>query len=512
MALSYPAAALVASKSKPAVTLWLAEDAARVFTLEEAGKYIESFPAVKDGKLAYEALLVAVSTALQEKHKAEHSSAQPTPEGYVAHDYNCAMRCVATFANAVMYEMTGKFYLVSYTLNGTTVKIGKDDQEIVIAIPADVIAEAREADLNESKELIEQAFVGALAEATISRGDSVIRNVVMMNAKSVNGAHGRLYSEKAMRSLAALSEGLPAYANHVRDRAEAFKPRDVRELIGRYRNVRFDAARQRVTGDFHVLPEQKWVLDLAENMSDVVGISPVSRGAVRVDANGVEIVEDIVAVRSADLVSDPATTKGLFEHRDALGTNPPAPTTTPEGTTVEKITIEAAIKALLESGEVGKTLVRVQFGFDKEQASLTESRDQAIAGKQTADEALKAEQEAHAATKKTLAETVAVVDGFKAKDAVAAKRGRLDQVIAESDLGKKYGKVEGAVSVIFVESLMSQEEAQWASLIEDRVKMLDGAKPSQQPTSAKKDETLTEDAGKVIPMDAYDRMRRSITG
>jgi hypothetical protein len=169
--------------------------------------------------------------------------------------------------------------------------------------------------MTEERDLIEAAAPRALAAGRIDRGAGVIREVVLMTAVSANGPHGRLYKEDALRAVARLAEGLPAYANHV-DKSVAFKPRDVREIIGRHRNVRYDASGARVLGDFHVLPEHSWVFGLAEHAPDVVGFSPVSRALVRVDSTGRELVDDVVAVRSVDLVSDPATTKGLFESKE----------------------------------------------------------------------------------------------------------------------------------------------------------------------------------------------------
>ena len=109
-----------------------------------------------------------------------------------------------------------------------------------------------------------------------------------------------------------MAEGLPAYANHVSPEL-AFKPRDVRDLIGRHQNVRYDPTTQTVRSDLHVLAHHSpWVFGLAERLGDVVGNSLVSRGAVRMEGD-TEVVEQIQQLRSADLVSDPASTKGLFE-------------------------------------------------------------------------------------------------------------------------------------------------------------------------------------------------------
>ena len=69
----------------------------------------------------------------------------------------------------------------------------------------------------------------------------------------------------------------------------------------------------RVTSDLHLLDHQApWVFSLAERMGDQVGNSLVSKGLVRMEGD-TEVVDSIAACRSGDLVSDPASTRGLFE-------------------------------------------------------------------------------------------------------------------------------------------------------------------------------------------------------
>ena len=165
-------------------------------------------------------------------------------------------------------------------------------------------------------ELVE-AGNGALTGSSIDRAAGIIRGTVMITAQSANGKSGRTYTEAALRKIAAMAEGIPAFANHVADKAKAFEARDVRELIGRHKNVRYDAANKRVVSDLFVAEHMRpLVFSLADTLDGIIGNSLVSRGLVRVDDKGKEIVEDVVAVRSADLVTDPATTRGLFEHRE----------------------------------------------------------------------------------------------------------------------------------------------------------------------------------------------------
>jgi hypothetical protein len=168
-------------------------------------------------------------------------------------------------------------------------------------------------------ELHEVRQGGALEAAKLDRERRVIADTVLITERSANGpTGGRRYSERALRQIATMAEGAPAYANHVRDKSDAFKPRDVRELIGRHRNVRYDASGKRVLSDLHLVEHHApWVLALATEMPDVVGNSLVSRGMVRLEGS-TEVVDEVVSLRSIDLVSDPASTKGLFEHREAF--------------------------------------------------------------------------------------------------------------------------------------------------------------------------------------------------
>src|SRR6185295_18867358 len=96
--------------------------------------------------------------------------------------------------------------------------------------------------MNRIMELIE----AGTSAASIDREHGVLRNVVMLMSASVNGAAGRTYPPATLKKIASMAEGLPAYANHVANKADAFKSRDIRELIGRHKNVRYDATQQRV--------------------------------------------------------------------------------------------------------------------------------------------------------------------------------------------------------------------------------------------------------------------------
>ena len=167
--------------------------------------------------------------------------------------------------------------------------------------------------IKESKEVTEQAetklvIEGIFGEGQVDREKKIIRNVSILGLRSPN-AGGRDYSDQALDSAIKIFESAPAYYNHKKG------SRDVRELAGEFRNLSRDS--QRVRGDLHVLERESWLLDLAERFPQRAGASIDATVSYRKKAGGGEVIESIVSGRSVDLVTDPATVKGLFESLDS---------------------------------------------------------------------------------------------------------------------------------------------------------------------------------------------------
>lgn len=146
-----------------------------------------------------------------------------------------------------------------------------------------------------------------LREATIDRNSDIIRNICILSPASKNN---RVYSPQAIASSAKLFEGAKAFANHPK-RSERGEVRDVRDLIGKYCNIRVEDGK--LKGDLEVLESHKsWVFPLAEQAPDLVGLSINAQGKVFRKGER-EVVDSITSVRSVDLVSEPAATISLFE-------------------------------------------------------------------------------------------------------------------------------------------------------------------------------------------------------
>jgi len=137
----------------------------------------------------------------------------------------------------------------------------------------------------------------------------VIRGVKILGIESQNG---RSYAPEAVSKAAGLYEGAKVNVNHPRDKPDG--PRDYRDRIGQITKVRI--GQDGLYGDLRFNPKHALAEQLvwdATNAPENVGLSHNVHARVS-GKNGKQVVEEIYAVQSVDLVADPATTHGLFEH------------------------------------------------------------------------------------------------------------------------------------------------------------------------------------------------------
>ncbi len=152
--------------------------------------------------------------------------------------------------------------------------------------------------------------------ATVSEG--VIRQAKLLGHKSRNG---RRYEAKALQDAVGLYEGRKVYVNHpARDDAG---DRPFEDWAGVIENVRYK--KDGLYGDVVLRTESthfKGIVEAATNpkFSKSCGFSHVADGESHFDGD-TEIVESIKEVFSVDLVTDPATTKGMYESARKRGKN-----------------------------------------------------------------------------------------------------------------------------------------------------------------------------------------------
>lgn len=158
-----------------------------------------------------------------------------------------------------------------------------------------------------SERLIEFTAVGG---GTIDKESHVIRGVKLLGLESKNG---RSYLPSACKQAISLYEGAKINVNHPKGRPD--QPRDYQDRLGTSRNVEYREGLG-LYGDLHYNPKHPVAAQLeydAEHNPGNVGLSHnvEARTSKR---DGKTVVESIIRVQSVDLVADPATTGGLFEH------------------------------------------------------------------------------------------------------------------------------------------------------------------------------------------------------
>jgi hypothetical protein len=148
-------------------------------------------------------------------------------------------------------------------------------------------------------------------KCAIDRDAKVVRDVKVIGFTSKNG---RRFKEEAIEGAVGLYEGAKVYLDHP-DPKEITKTRGVRDRNGVLKNARFVAGAG-VFADWHYNSSHaatEALLEEIERNPSTLGFSHNARYRYGKPDGGTDIVEAIVAVRSVDLVADPATTNGMFE-------------------------------------------------------------------------------------------------------------------------------------------------------------------------------------------------------
>ena len=161
-------------------------------------------------------------------------------------------------------------------------------------------------------ELLQEFVDSGSQRLRVDREAGVIRGVKLLGLSSRNG---RRYREAALVEAIGMYEGAKVNINH--PKGHPLSPRDYQDRLGVVRGVQFRTG-DGLFGDLHFNPRhalsEQLVWD-AENAPQNVGMS--HNVLARTKTTGDEtVVEAITKVQSIDLVADPATTSGLYEHVD----------------------------------------------------------------------------------------------------------------------------------------------------------------------------------------------------
>src|SRR5215204_3924592 len=162
-------------------------------------------------------------------------------------------------------------------------------------------------------ELLQEYVDSGSQRLRVDRAAGVIRGVKLLG---LNSRNNRRYREDALSGAIGLYEGAKVNINH--PKGHPLSPRDYQDRLGVVRGVELRAG-EGLFGDLHFNPKHSLSEQLvwdAEHAPQNVGMS--HNVLARTKREGDEtVVEAITKVQSIDLVADPATTSGLYEHTDA---------------------------------------------------------------------------------------------------------------------------------------------------------------------------------------------------
>lgn len=259
----------------------------------------------------------------------------------------------------------------------------------------------------------ETQLVEYASNATKLRVDAttgIISGVKIIGHTSRNG---RTYLPEAISRAKSKYENAPVNIDHAR---KADEPRGMRDRIGSIRAVEERA--DGLYGNLHLNPKHAMFEQVAweaENNPGNFGLSHVANGRTK-NAGGKTIVEEILSVTSVDLVTDPATTRGLFEHVEGTDQMELVEALAK----VNELTTEAAtLKEQLtaKTGEV--TTLTEQLKTLKESAATAKAAADLAAHKAAVDKLLSESKLPEAAIGKAFKETLYEATADRAKELIA---------------------------------------------------------------------------------------------
>lgn len=158
-----------------------------------------------------------------------------------------------------------------------------------------------------------EAVASALSTAKVDEAKGTIEGIVLLGPNSKNvgkGGKPRRYSEAAMKDAVSRYEGRPLFKDH--DVESTTGVRSVDSQLGVIKNARFEDGK--IKGDAVISAKESWFLKDAASpeLSKSMGFSHDAMIDTREGSDFEEVVA-IGEVFSVDLVTRPATTKGVFE-------------------------------------------------------------------------------------------------------------------------------------------------------------------------------------------------------
>lgn len=345
-----------------------------------------------------------------------------------------------------------------------------------------------------TKVVTERDASGKLTKAVIQRAK--LLGPVSAN-KNSDGTQN-VYTLEARREALPKYEGVRINVDH-RKPGEARAPRSIRDGIGVARGVTAEV--EGTFGDLHLSPSHpltEHVVWSAENAPSSLGLSHAANGMGLVEGKNC-LIQKITAVESVDLVSDPATTRGLFESRD--------PTTpTMEATSMDPKALLAILDGELDDAAKIQA-IREAVAAGQEEPEEDPAEGEEAPAEDGADEDKDAEQKSEETTesrrasgdRKLLESMRRELDELKVERRGRERRDLVENLLRESALP------EDAVTDTFRDTLVAaKNEAAIKALIEDRRGVYGGNRPaSRDPGPGRKPAGPAKPAHQTIDVSKY---------
>ncbi len=158
----------------------------------------------------------------------------------------------------------------------------------------------------------------ASTKGRVDTDAGMVYGVKLLGRSSKNG---REYSEQAMRNAVPLYDGKKVYLNHP-ESSQLGEDRKFQDWVGVIESPRYESGA--IFGNIRLRKASSHYAEVIEAAADFgtsFGMSHVADGESHMD-RGTEIVEAITDVYSVDLVTNPATTGGLFESVQGSASDP----------------------------------------------------------------------------------------------------------------------------------------------------------------------------------------------
>ena len=314
----------------------------------------------------------------------------------------------------------------------------------------------------------------------VDREAGVIRGVKLIGFESKNG---RVYPPKVLKESVHLYEGAKVNVDHPRD-GNATSERSYGDRLGVIRNVRFVEGKGNF-GDFHFNPKHPMADQVvwdAENNPESLGFSHNATLRLGQPKNGKQVIESIVAIRSMDLVADPATTTSLFES-EYMDDEQTIPTET--GSEDPKSAMKGAFRQMIMAAVDDSSLD--MKATMKKIAEIMKAQEKLMGGgstppTETEGKDIEKDGEESLAFQVQIANLRQELESYRAKEKQAAVTESINTALAAAGLDPKNPT---HVSELFSKQLIATEsEDDRKALIADRAALV-GAKPateSSQPT------------------------------